>query len=175
MKRMLVRWQWGGFLFVSLLGTLLHFLFDLTGQSVLVAPFAAVNESIWEHMKILFVPMFLFALIEHHTLVREYPRFWCAKLWGCLVGVLLIAVLYYTISGVFGNSPDWVNIAIYYTVAATVFWLEGHILKFDHLWCKTPAVSFVLLCAVMVLFAVLTFFTPKIPLFADPIDGTYGI
>jgi hypothetical protein len=39
-------------------------LFDLSGQSVIAAIFSAVNESIWEHMKLIYCPMLLFALIE---------------------------------------------------------------------------------------------------------------
>ena len=45
-------------------GTILHFLYGLTKESVLVAPFSAVNESIWEHMKLMYFPLFVFALIQ---------------------------------------------------------------------------------------------------------------
>ena len=44
------------------MGTLLHFLFDWTGGNAVVALFSAVNESIWEHLKLLFYPMVLFAV-----------------------------------------------------------------------------------------------------------------
>ena len=59
MKKSLNLWQLAGFIFTGVAGVLLHFLFEWTGKSIFVAPFAAVNESIWEHMKLLFVPMFL--------------------------------------------------------------------------------------------------------------------
>lgn len=49
-----------------MLGTFLHFLFDLRGQSVIAALFLAVNESIWEHMKLMYYPMLLFAWLEGH-------------------------------------------------------------------------------------------------------------
>ena len=39
---------------VSLLGTLLHFTYRWSGRNPLIAP---VNESVWEHMKLLFFPM----------------------------------------------------------------------------------------------------------------------
>ena len=175
MKHSLAKWQFGGFVFVSVLGILLHFLYDWSGENMFLAPISAVNESIWEHMKILFVPMFLYAILEHRFVSSVYPKFWCAKLWGILCGVLLIPVLYYTIQGAFGGSPDWVNIAIYFLVAASVFLLETHMLKHDHVCCKQPSVAFVVLCFLMVLFAILTFITPRIPLFADPIDRTYGV
>ena len=56
MKQTISRWQMGGFLFTSVLGTALHFLFDLPGGSAVAALFSAVNESIWEHIKLIYYP-----------------------------------------------------------------------------------------------------------------------
>ena len=64
MKKDLFLWQFGGFVFTVVLGTILHFLYDLTNQSVLVAPFSAVNESTFEHMKLMYFPMLIFSLIQ---------------------------------------------------------------------------------------------------------------
>lgn len=64
MKRDVTLWQFAGFTVTSLGGTLLHFLYDWSNQSIFAAPFSAVNESAWEHMKLLFFPMFIFALIQ---------------------------------------------------------------------------------------------------------------
>ena len=64
MKQDLFLWQFSGFSLSSLGGTLLHFLYDWTNESILIAPFSGVNESTWEHMKLLFFPLFLFALIQ---------------------------------------------------------------------------------------------------------------
>ena len=57
MKQSISYWQMAGFLFTSILGTFLHFLFELSGRSVIAAIFSAVNESIWEHMKLIYYPM----------------------------------------------------------------------------------------------------------------------
>ncbi len=59
MKRNTDLWQHMGFGAVSLGGTLLHFLYDRT-DSPLCALISGVNESIWEHMKLLFFPMLVF-------------------------------------------------------------------------------------------------------------------
>ena len=53
MKKSVPYWRVGGFIFTAVVGTLLHFLFDWTGGSVAAALFSAVNESIWEHLKLL--------------------------------------------------------------------------------------------------------------------------
>lgn len=174
MKRDLSLWQFAGFAATSLSGTLLHFLYDWTNQSILIAPFSAVNESTWEHMKLLFFPLFLFALIQSRFF-KEYKSFWCVKLAGIVTGLVLIPVLFYTYNGVLGKSPDWVNIAIFFVSAAVAFVLETRLFKKDTLRCRSPRLAFALICLIGMLFVVFTFATPQIPLFQDPINGTYGI
>ena len=170
----MVRWQIVGFAFTSLIGVLLHFLYDWLGQSPLVAPIAAVNESVWEHMKLLYWPLVLFAVIEGRFLTRNFPSFWCAKLVSTLTGVLVIPLLYYTYTGALGTSADWFNITIFFIAAALTYLLDTHLLTYA-LPCRHPKVALGILLAVGVLLAALTFWTPQIPLFRDPIDGTYGI
>ena len=113
LKRSLKLWQIGGFVFTGIAGVLLHFLYDWTNQSIVVAPFSAVNESIWEHMKLLFFPMFVFALLEYKVIGKNYENFWCAKLVGTIMGLLLIPIIYYTYTGALGVNADWFNIVIF--------------------------------------------------------------
>lgn len=164
-------WNWLGFGVVTLGGTILHFLYDWTGGSIWFAPFSGVNESVWEHMKLLFWPLFLFALVQR-LFFRGQENFWSVKLRGTLLGLLLIPVLFYTWNGAFGNSPDWVNIAIFYISAGAVFLFEGWAFK-NFLRPSRPA--FAVLCLIGVLFVVFTFAPPRLPLFQNPLTGVYGI
>ena len=116
-------WQAAGFALTTLGGTLLHFLYDWTGKHSLVSPFSGVNESTWEHMKLLFWPLFLFALVQRFFF-KDQENYWCVKLAEILLGITLIPVLFYTYNGMFGKSPDWVNIAIFYIAAAAAFGFE---------------------------------------------------
>ena len=174
MKHPVPVWQVAGFVFTAVLGTFLHFLFDLTGGSLITALVSAVNESIWEHMKLLFYPMVMFALLEYLSWGREAPNFWRVKLLGILVGLGLIPVIYYTYTGILGVSADWFNIAIFFIAAGVSFWLETK--AFQKNWvCAIPenaAAAAILLLAAA--FAVLTFLPPQIPFFQDPVTGTYG-
>ena len=174
MKRKLSAWQFSGFAFTALIGTLLHFLYDWTHRSIAAAVFSAVNESTWEHMKLLFFPMFVFAFIQH-IFFKDYKAFWCIKFLGILTGLALIPILFYTYNGVFGKSPDTVNIMIFFISAAGAFVLEMLLFKKECLHCKNPYLPFAAICLIAVLFMIFTFYTPRIPLFRDPIDGTYGI
>ena len=89
MKLKLLRWQLAGFAVTVLGGVLLHFLYNWMQQSILIAPFSSVNESTWEHMKLLFFPMFIFALFQSQFF-KEFKNFWCVKLVGILTGLVLI-------------------------------------------------------------------------------------
>lgn len=174
MKTTLSNWQFKGFIFTSIIGVLLHFLFDWTGGSIFVAPFSAVNESIWEHMKLIFFPMFVFAFIENKYIGKSYENFWCIKLIGIILGIVLIPVLYYTINGVFGTTADWVNIAIFFVTAMTSYAIETWLFKKGSINCKSPKRALLILCLIAIVFVLFTFFTPQIPLFEDPITNTYG-
>jgi len=173
MKRDLALWQFAGFVATSLGGTLLHFLYDWTNQSVLVAPVSGVNESTWEHMKLLFFPMFLFALLQSRSF-KEYAGFWCVKLKGMVTGLLLIPMLFYTYNGALGKSPDWINITIFFIAAAVTFILETRLFKKESTGCKRPQLCLAALCLIGVLFVVFTFVPPPLPLFRDPLTGAYG-
>ena len=174
MKRSISRWQITGFLFTSILGTFLHFLFDLSRQNVIAALFSAVNESIWEHMKLIYYPMLLFALAEYRLWGNARKQFWCVKLAGILMGLILIPVIYYTYTGIFGVSVDWLNIAIFFVAAGAAFWLEFRLFQKEHTCRLHPRAAFFLICMIGVVFTVFTFFPPKIPFFKDPMTGSYG-
>ena len=174
MKQRSVLWQWAGFAVATFSGTILHFLYDWTGGSILVSPFSGVNESTWEHMKLLFWPLFLFAFVQR-LFFKDQKNYWCVKLAEILLGLLLIPVLFYTYNGVFGKSPDWINIAIFYISAALVILFEWWAFINDRMQCSHPRLAFAAICLVGVLFVVFTFAPPQIPLFRDPLTGTYGI
>ncbi len=167
-------WGFGGFATVSLLGSLLHFLYGWTDSTV-VALFSAVNESTWEHMKLLFFPMMLVAVVQRATVGRACNAFWCVKLRGAVLGLALIPILFYTLRGVFGLTPDWVNILLFFFCAAAVYIYETRRFSADDTPCKAPRLAIILLCVIASAFFVFTYAPPEIPLFMDPISGEYGI
>ncbi len=174
MKRTVWIWQLVGFAVTSLGGTLLHFLYDWLDGAVWIAPFSGVNESTWEHMKLLFWPMFIFAVIQSFFF-KGYENFLCVKLRGILLGLSLIPVLFYTYNGVIGKSPDWINIAIFFIAAAVAYIYETRQLNSEASRCRSQGLAFILLCAIAILFIVFTFLTPEIDIFKDPLTNTYGI
>ena len=174
MKRSVGNWELMGFAVTALGGTLLHFLYDWSGEAVWIAPFSGVNESTWEHMKLLFWPMLAFAALQQRFF-RERNDFRCVKLRGILLGQILIPVIFYTYNGAIGRSPDWLNITIFFVSAAAAYIYETRSFKRGSLACKSPKQSLALLCLLAALFILFTFNPPELGLFRDPITGAYGI
>ncbi len=174
MERSIGLWQLMGFAATALGGTLLHFLYDWLGEADWIAPISGVNASTWEHMKLLFWPMFVFAVVQSFFF-RNREDFWCVKLRGILLGLVLIPVLFYTYNGVVGSSPDWINIAIFFISAATVYIYETRIFVTGRLYCRNQNGALAALCGIALLFVLFTFRTPEIGIFKDPLTGSYGI
>ncbi len=174
MKRSIGLWQLWGMAFTSLFGTILHFLYEWLGGAVWIAPFSGVNESTWEHMKLLFWPMLLYGILQSFF-IKDQKAFWCIKLRGILLGLGLIPLLFYTYNGAIGPSPDWVNIAIFFVSAALAYLYETRLFNKSTFNCKSPKLAFMLLLVIALLFVIFTFAAPKLGLFRDPVTGTYGL
>ena len=162
MQKRLLRWELIGFAFTGAVGTLLHFVYEWTGGNPLIAAFCAVNESTWEHMKLLFVPFFLFTMVEFIVFAEPLRSFFAAKAASILLGLLAIPVLFYSLGGMFGKTPDWVNIAIFFLADA----LRGGA------W---QLAGFLLLWALAFAFVFFTYRPIRLPLWQDPTNGLYGL
>ena len=161
MKQSIGLWQLIGFAVTALGGTLLHFLYGFLGGAVWIAPFSGVNESTWEHMKLLFWPMLLFAILQSFFF-KDVDTFWCVKLKGILLGLLLIPILFYTYNGVIGTSPDWINIAIFFISAAVAYIYETKLFRSVTVRCRSPKLVVAILALIAIAFIVFTFLPPEI-------------
>ena len=155
------------FFFISVIGTLLHFTYEWSKDNFFVGLFSAVNESTWEHLKLVFFPMLLLTIIQVFFFKNSLPdNFLCARLKGTIAGMLSIVVIFYTIWGVFGKPFEIVNILLYYVCVIYGLWIENKNYKKD---CKLTdvqaAVILLILCAA---FFVFTYNAPAINIFRDP-------
>ena len=156
-----------GLLFAWVFGTLAHFVYDWSGQNRLAALFFPVNESTWEHMKLLFFPMLFFVLATRKKAKDFSPALPAALLLGTLTGTLCIPVLFYTYSGVLGKNITAVDIAVFFVSVLIAFWTGWKFRESECLYRYRTAVWFLcLVCAV--LFFLFTFTPPDIGLFREP-------
>ena len=174
MKKKLFLWQLFGFIFTCVLGTLLHFLYEWSGENVFVSVFSAVNESTWEHMKILFVPMFAFSIAEKHFAKIDFKNYWCVKLRGIFLGISAIPIMFYCYNGIIGQSKAWLNIAIFYISAALAYAYEYKKFKKENVCCFSQNMALAFVCLIAFAFFVFTFVQPPFAIFRDPVTQTFG-
>lgn len=172
MKKSFLKWELTGIVFTLITGVILHFVYEWSGKARFVAPFSAVNESVWEHMKILFVPLFVFSVVQSFFF-DDVKGYWIIKLKGTVLGLLVIPVIYYLYTGVIGESADWLNISIFVISVLCAFYCEWKLFSGVRKHSNKSALFLLTLIAIM--FIVFTFKTPELNIFKDPITMKYGI
>ena len=93
-----------GTIFVTILGTLSHFVYEWSGNNFILGFFFPVNESTWEHMKLFFFPMLIYSLFMNKKLKDDYPCVTSSLLFGILLGTFLIPIIFYTYSGILDQN-----------------------------------------------------------------------
>lgn len=85
---------WIGFLWSIVFGTVLHFLYGWTGENRVVGLYAAINESPWEHLKLLFFPVLVYTVWEYIWVGHRWKGYVLTRAEGALLGMLTITALF---------------------------------------------------------------------------------
>lgn len=169
MKKLILRWHVLGAIFVALAGTGLHFLYESAGCSMLAGYFGSVNESTWEHLKLLFWPVLIWGAVSAFIYGWKLCGHTASIALSALAGMLTITVLFYTYSGVLGYNVAWVNILIFFIGAAAAM-AAGYFFLLSHC-CRgrgadiIGAVVLILLAAAFIRF---TYSPPDFGIFTPP-------
>ena len=93
-----------GIIFVVITGTIFHFIYEWSGYNYILGFFFPVSESTWEHMKLCFFPMLIYAIYMNRKWKDDCPCITSALLFGILLGTFLIPVIFYTYTGILGQN-----------------------------------------------------------------------
>ena len=175
MKKYVLKWEISGIVFVFLLGALLHFLFEWSGESRVVGLFASVNESVWEHFKQGFWPMCLFAAIEYKFLRGHVNNFFTAKAVAVYLIPIITGLVFYAYTAIIGEEILIVDIFIFLVAVIVGQLISYKILISTRLPKYTNIISPVLIILLALILMLFTFYPPHLPIFLDGNTGTYGI
>lgn len=157
------------FIFISALGTVGHFLYEWTDKNMIIGYFFPVNESTWEHLKLLFFPTAIFSVIEYAFVKNEIKNYAVAVTVSKIIGMLFIVTAFYTYSGVLGFNVDFLNITIYYLSVIVSLIVKNKIISKEKFYGTNCALISLIICFVIsLLFILFTYSPPKIGLFAEP-------
>ncbi len=155
-----------GFFIVSLAGTVCHYLYELSGDNLLVGIFTPINESVWEHLKLLLYPVLLYTAVEYFIYGRKIQGFVYSRVMGLLAGLIFIPISFYAYNIFTRNNIAAADIMIYYISVVIVFFIgaERIISGKDNAWNKNKQAA-VIIAGLILVFTVLTFFKPDTALF----------
>lgn len=96
-----------------ILGTLLHFTYEWSGNNPIIGIFSAVNESVWEHLKLSFFPMLIFEIIGYFVLTKEANNYIEAQAIGIFSAIFFTITVFYTYTGILGTNFLIIDILIF--------------------------------------------------------------
>lgn len=160
-------------IFIMIVGTFLHFTFGWSNNNPLIGTVSAVNESTWEHLKLLFFPMLISTIIGYFYKGKHIPNYLCSKVLGTILSMSFIVVFFYTYTGIIGTNFAIVDIASFFIAVALGQYIAYR--KMKSTFSCNKLVPIIILLVLCLCFCVFTFFPPHIVLFQDPITGMFGI
>ena len=175
MSKTLLKLDIIGFVFVSVIGTLAHFVFEWSGNNTVVGLFCPINESPWEHLKLIFFP-YLIWTVAQYFIMHKSKNILPAKFIGVFVGMVITLSFFYTYTGIIGKNIDLLNISSFFIGVFCAFAVDYTVIKSDKLQSVSANIISIILFAVCgTIFILFTFAPPIIPLFKDPVTSSYGI
>ncbi len=162
-----------GITIICIIGTLLHFTYELSHHNKYVAIFSAVNESTWEHIKICMTPTLLWSIYE----IIKYgftPNFLLAKSLCLLTIIILIPILFYSYTIFTKKSILPIDVICFYITVICSQLVFNHFinLAISNIYIF---ISIILLIIELSAYLYLTTNPPKNFIFKDPITNKYGI
>lgn len=172
----LTTWAVVGAIFTMVVGTVMHYIYDWSNGNKFIAIFGSVNESVWEHLKLIFWPMFFFMIAEYFKYGNNLPNFIPIRAFSILLGMVIIVIIFYTHTGIIGKNSFIVNIATFILAVSVAYFFSHQAMSTDIFSQGIYQVSgWILLILLISCFAIFTFAPPKLNIFRDPLSGKYGI
>lgn len=164
--KMIKKWEIVGAIISVVLGSLLHFVFEWSGNNKIVGIFGAINESTWEHLKLAFWPTFFFAILEWLFWGRENINFCFATFIKLISMPIIIIVLFYGWLAFFPDNFVY-DVSIFVIAVVVGYFLSYKIIK-SKCKCGFEVISKILITILLILFSTFTYFPPKSILTTDP-------
>lgn len=160
-------------IFIMILGILLHFTFNWFNNNALVGTFSSINESVWEHLKLIFFPMLITTIMVYFYKGKNISSYLCAKVLGIILAIFFTIMFFYTYTGIIGTNFAIVDISSFFIAV-----ILGQYVAYKKMQSKFSCnnlIAIIILLILYLCFLIFTFFPPHIALFKDPITGMSGI
>ena len=152
----------------------IHFIYDLF-PNFISSIFAPVNESIWEHMKILFTSIVITGVIQKIIVKKKNLNFNNVCISNVTSGILSIPIYLIMFIPIYNLMGENLFISLFIMLITIIIseWISYSIMNMKDLGLEDA--SIILVIAMYVIFIMLTYNPPSSSLFEDPIDHYHGI
>lgn len=150
----------------AVLGSVAHFLYEFSEQNPFTALIAPVNESTWEHLKLLFFPYLLMTAIEFYFRRPKKAAFFAARYIGVCFGMLSIIFLFYGYTAILGKHLLLIDILIFLFGVVFAYFIAARLYR-PLMGIDSMAVFFAWFITIL-LFFIFTCYPPDFTLFYPP-------
>ena len=160
---------------IFILCFLFHFIYEII-PCTLTSIFFPVNESIWEHIKMIYSVIIIYGFVDYIILRKnniQFNNFFTSLFISAISIVPIFLIIYIPIYNAIGTKFV-INILVMLLVIIIPQIISYYILKKDE-YKKIDFISLLLIMTSFVVFAYLTYHPPKTKLFYDIKDKKYGI
>lgn len=163
-------------MFSIILGTILHFVYQLSGENSIIAWLVPVNESVWEHLKLIFYPMIIASVIQYFCINKIANNYIEARVIGIFTAISFVVVAFFTYTGIIGTNFFIIDVLIFITSIILGEYVSYKLIKRkNESDTKTKILASVIGIFLLICFIVCTYYTPEVNLFRDFQTGEYGI
>jgi hypothetical protein len=163
-----------GIIFISILGTILHFTFNLSGKWKPIAIISAVNESVWEHLKIGYWPALIWAIIEFFIFGKNTSNFLFAKSITLILIPLIIVLLFYSYT-YFVKHIFIIDLLIFWVAIIVAQIVSYRLILINQKYLILNVLGGFIIVITLILFSLFSYFPPRLKIFRDYSSGKYGI
>lgn len=163
-------------IFSIILGTILHFVYQLSGENSIIAWLVPVNESVWEHLKLIFYPMIIASVIQYFCIIKIANNYIEARIIGIFTAMSFVVIAFFTYTGIIGTNFLIIDILIFMASIILGEYASYKLIKRkNESDTKTKILAIGISIFLLICFIVCTYYTPEVNLFRDFQTGAYGI
>lgn len=165
-----------GVIVIFLLTILYHFLYNWLPNPVF-SVFFPVNDSIWEHMKLLYSGIFTWGVIEYFILRKKgisYRNFFSTLFLEMVTSIMIYLIMYLPLYNVFGESMV-ISISLLIVVIILEEIFSYYLFSYSKENRILDRISILFIVLGFVVFLCFTYDPPRNYIFYDIVSNKYGI
>lgn len=158
------------FIVIGGLGSLFHFVYEWTNENMIVGLFFSVNESVWEHLKLIFYPALIYFTAEYFIIKPKTDNYISQITVSIFYAMATTISLFYIYTGILGFNVDVINIMIFLLSVIVLIIKRNKIAEEEKFKSKNAKILFIFLLVITaLLFAVWSYNPPSLGIFTPPV------